>query len=721
MTLNVGTLVIAPIVPNDSADTYPTHEAQYGLGGLRTVSDTAAMNAITAARREAGMKVWSVADQHYYTMSTDLTVFTSDLTDSDILLAITEGSNNIRLYSTNAAAQADIAHIPVNSYIEIFSDEVLGNRRDLYQNISGTLTFVLFLDSIFSVSNIAGLRALTSASFTSNSVNVLGYTTIGDGGGDQFIYDSADHSSSDNSATIIIDVSGRRWKRKGDLTFKKCGAVGDGVAIDTVACQRALDVISASKGLLRITTGTYKSGNLILTNAVDVTILGEGGTINWTGTASGSNYIGFQLSGTCTNVEINKLRLNGDGVLGNRHAGMWNLSGQILTNCRYVNNHITNIIVGMSMAADSSGSVTAGLMQNNYIDTVIGLNTGTGYGIHTSEPTSGTLSYTKILGNTIVNAGRHSIYCARGTGFVIANNTVKNHHMQSPTGGFRCAIVVSRCFDVSVVGNVVDTFWDGALEISAGHDTGDSDGRKITIIGNTLSNPQNTVPNVFIGSQDPSTELTPQDIIFVDNTVTQVGLNIDVMRVYSAINLQISNNLFACDTVPSGATMLSIESTLDGGGTATYSNNITVSNNTFVGTGTAVNGIRLDTSFCTSLTALNVFSNTFKLTGNTFTTSTSITNPNLTVFGQPIDGVSFSGVITFKSFNLGGVTNTTSIHNTTAAINTTTFMEFTGVGSDPAAGNASTGRLYTRGNGSGKTQLVIRFPTGAIQVIATEP
>lgn len=40
---------------------------------------------------------------------------------------------------------------------------------------------------------------------------------------------------------------------------------------------------------------------------------------------------------------------------------------------------------------------------------------------------------------------------------------------------------------------------------------------------------------------------------------------------------------------------------------------------------------------------------------------------------------------------------------------------------EPAAPSANRGRLYFRDNGSGKTQLVVRFPTGAVQVIATEP
>jgi hypothetical protein len=41
--------------------------------------------------------------------------------------------------------------------------------------------------------------------------------------------------------------------------------------------------------------------------------------------------------------------------------------------------------------------------------------------------------------------------------------------------------------------------------------------------------------------------------------------------------------------------------------------------------------------------------------------------------------------------------------------------------SDPAAPAANTGLLYVRDNGSGKTQWVARFPTGAVQVVATEP
>jgi len=41
--------------------------------------------------------------------------------------------------------------------------------------------------------------------------------------------------------------------------------------------------------------------------------------------------------------------------------------------------------------------------------------------------------------------------------------------------------------------------------------------------------------------------------------------------------------------------------------------------------------------------------------------------------------------------------------------------------SDPGVADTDGARLYARDNGSGKTQLVVVFQSGAVQVIATEP
>ena len=48
------------------------------------------------------------------------------------------------------------------------------------------------------------------------------------------------------------------------------------------------------------------------------------------------------------------------------------------------------------------------------------------------------------------------------------------------------------------------------------------------------------------------------------------------------------------------------------------------------------------------------------------------------------------------------------------------YSEITEI-TDPAAPAADRARLFVRDNGAGKTQLCVRFPTGAVQVLATEP
>jgi hypothetical protein len=72
-----GTVVGSKIVPTDTADTYPTHEAGYGRGGWRTVADTAARDAIPAGLRQEGMIVYCQSDSSEYQLSADLATWTS--------------------------------------------------------------------------------------------------------------------------------------------------------------------------------------------------------------------------------------------------------------------------------------------------------------------------------------------------------------------------------------------------------------------------------------------------------------------------------------------------------------------------------------------------------------------------------------------------------------------------------------------------------------------
>jgi len=73
-----GTNVLAPVVPLDTADVHPSHEARYGKGGYRTVATTTERDAIPAPRREAGMLVFVTASGgSLWQLSGDLTTWTA--------------------------------------------------------------------------------------------------------------------------------------------------------------------------------------------------------------------------------------------------------------------------------------------------------------------------------------------------------------------------------------------------------------------------------------------------------------------------------------------------------------------------------------------------------------------------------------------------------------------------------------------------------------------
>lgn len=57
----------------------------------------------------------------------------------------------------------------------------------------------------------------------------------------------------------------------------------------------------------------------------------------------------------------------------------------------------------------------------------------------------------------------------------------------------------------------------------------------------------------------------------------------------------------------------------------------------------------------------------------------------------------------------------------TFTVDDTGVIEMAEQAADPAAPATGTARLFCRDNGSGKTQVCVRFPTGAIQVLSTEP
>jgi len=72
-----GQNVIAPVVPFSTGDSYPSHLAIYGQGGLRSVANVTERDAIPQLRREAGMLVWVASLAVYQQLGADLATWTA--------------------------------------------------------------------------------------------------------------------------------------------------------------------------------------------------------------------------------------------------------------------------------------------------------------------------------------------------------------------------------------------------------------------------------------------------------------------------------------------------------------------------------------------------------------------------------------------------------------------------------------------------------------------
>lgn len=89
--------------------------------------------------------------------------------------------------------------------------------------------------------NYAALRAYGGVAETVYIYGAASYAASPDGTSGMFYMDGGDLSSADNGGTIIVDASGRRWKRvySGPVNVRWFGAAGDGSTDDTTAMQAA--------------------------------------------------------------------------------------------------------------------------------------------------------------------------------------------------------------------------------------------------------------------------------------------------------------------------------------------------------------------------------------------------------------------------------------------------------------------------------------------------
>jgi len=255
------------------------------------------------------------------------------------------------------------------------------------------------------------------------------------------------------------------------------GAKGDGTTNDTVAIQAAIDSIDSSRGgtvFFPTPINYYLRGILTIEGKTNFTLDGNNALQKLDTLVNHANIV---LSGVCDNIILTRLNILGDGLCDNSdplrihgHYGIANDSGQTLTNIKITDCVIKSVTIGISVSADLGGTCEDITISGNHVETVMGVEAGTGYGIHVSK-----CSNAKINDNVVIDANRHSIYCARGGNATIQDNYIKNHRKSTydadPTSDEmlepRAAIQIARSKDLIISGNIVESSYSPCLMVGS--------------------------------------------------------------------------------------------------------------------------------------------------------------------------------------------------------------------------------------------------------------
>lgn len=221
--------------------------------------------------------------------------------------------------------------------------------------------------SIQTVKSVAELRLLSSAS-PSKSAFVLGHTITMIGGG-LYTIDSADMTSPDNNATVIVAADGARWKLKfdTDLDIAQAGALpGQNISGKLNILGEAL--YSRGGGTIHV-SGEYAVGSTV-NMYPNVTILGAG---QGRGTRLNSTFTGTMFetyrpagyaSKLCIGAKVSRLTLLGKVVDGVKTGTAFSMRNCM--QCDISLNEVANFNVGISW---NTGS-TISLIEESYFNKV---------------------------------------------------------------------------------------------------------------------------------------------------------------------------------------------------------------------------------------------------------------------------------------------------------------------------------------------------------------
>lgn len=274
----------------------------------------------------------------------------------------------------------------------------------------------------------------------------------------------------------------------------------DAQSVSSVAELRSAIAAARPGTTVTIAPGTYDIGSrpLRVDGKRNVRIVGAGAG-RTTIRSSGSAPFIIELAGSNDDIEIAGMTLLGASRLTrNTHGLASGFDRMNLTRAWFHDLDIRNVAVGISVVGSGNGVCDGVRITDNELTNIQdvvnaeGVTSGSGYGIHNDG-----CSNTRISGNTIRNADRHSIYQASAYqpgrppasgSIVIADNLIVDHGKTSSLSNeWQVALAVARSSNVVVSGNeIVDPRFDAISIEDPGEERKGYAVRNVSLIDNVV-------------------------------------------------------------------------------------------------------------------------------------------------------------------------------------------------------------------------------------------
>lgn len=270
------------------------------------------------------------------------------------------------------------------------------------------------------------------------------------------------------------------------------------------AVAAASEHLAANPGtVLVFPAGHYQLTEAQLRDIVDCDVEAYGAVFHITATAPVEARSGIQLVGACSGLNWRGGTFVGDGLASSRGAGIWARSD----NTQIVDCTISDVVVrrtslGISITLDNDAGVSyvrRTSIRRCRVEEAVGPNAGEGYGIALANFDPTIDAQVSVEDCTFYRCQRHSLYIARGMGYLVSRCQFIDHLEGYPDPlGERAAFIVARSRHVLAS----DLTFTGSRNVSIFMGVGsaaDEDVRHVFLDGIRITNPVGAYYQIAIG------------------------------------------------------------------------------------------------------------------------------------------------------------------------------------------------------------------------------